>query len=64
MPLKLSLEPPVIVVPHSGKHYHWELLEVPWGGRMRPLLVGDTLIFNWHVTPFFNEETNFQLCPY
>ena len=39
MPLKLSLEPPVIVMPHSGKHYHRELLEVPWGGRMSPLLV-------------------------
>ena len=39
MPLKLSLEPPVIVMPHSGKHYHRELLEVPWGGRMRPLFV-------------------------
>ena len=35
MPLKLSLEPPVIVMPHSGKHYHRELLgypgEVGWG---------------------------------
>ena len=39
MPLKLCLEPPVIVMPHSGKHYHRELLEVPWGGRMRPLFV-------------------------
>lgn len=38
---KSSLEPPV--TPHSGEHYHRELLEVPWGGRITTVEAGSSM---------------------